>query len=103
MTDRHKISITDRQIILDGQDITGAVRRVSVETDGLLPPQVWLDLNIHEVTRLDSEHAEVLIPGNVVETLIALGWTPPGAQTEGERTQHGADSRYLHPDTTTEA
>ena len=67
----------DSTIELDGTDLSHAVRRIDVSAQPGNLTQVTLDLGVVEVQRLDAEKADVLIPDDAKDALIALGWTPP--------------------------
>lgn len=80
MTHRVQIEHTTpghARVLLDGHDISHAVRAMTWEFEVDHVPQLILDLPIHDITSLDSEDTEILIPDDTREALIKLGWTPP--------------------------
>lgn len=64
------------RIALDGHDVSSAVRGFRITAIGEVT-RLELDLNVLDVTRIDSEQTEIVIPDATREALIALGWTPP--------------------------
>lgn len=81
---RHAIQITpgvpvaDSHVVIDGHDISTAVRRVTVDMDCAdAVPEVRLSLAFVEVTSFAAAEAEVILDEPTREALIALGWTPP--------------------------
>lgn len=65
------------RIVLDGHDVSGAVRGFQITAGVGDITRLVLDLNVLDVTRLDSEQTEIMIPDATRDALIALGWTPP--------------------------
>ncbi|WP_028192937.1 hypothetical protein [Salinispora pacifica] len=65
------------RVILDGTDVSGAVRRLTVRAEAGCLPDIELDLSIVDATRIDSDHAQMLIPPATRDALVTLGWTPP--------------------------
>lgn len=84
---QHKITITPGKSIgldrieVDGHDISKAVQRVDICLRPYAPPLVDLELNVHEIQTFEMAEAELLIPTDVRDALIALGWTPPTGDT----------------------
>jgi len=62
-------------IEVDGQRLTG-VRGIHIDGRYGHIPRVTLDLLVHEID--GTVEAEVIVPDRTAQTLIALGWTPPG-------------------------
>lgn len=71
---------TGGRVILDGTDVSGAVRRLTVRAKAGRPSDIELDLSVVDVTRIDSDHAQVLNPPATRDALVTLGWTPPPEQ-----------------------
>lgn len=71
----------DAKVDLDGQDISRALRGVTIRCAANERPSVDLDLKLDaiEVTRLAVRDPEILLSlsDDVRDALIALGWTPP--------------------------
>ncbi|MGW4663218.1 hypothetical protein [Streptosporangium sandarakinum] len=85
---RHRITIAPNtpapgthQVVVDGQDISDAVNSLTLRVEGGVLPVVDVELAMVEVTRIDSEDAELYIPLTTRDALIALGWTPPPASS----------------------
>jgi hypothetical protein len=62
---------------VDGTDLADALRGIKVSAEPGSPAQVTLNLGVIELHSLDLEQAEIIVPGEVREALIVLGWTPP--------------------------
>lgn len=65
------------RIVLDGCDVSRGVRGFRVTSQCGELTRLELDLRVLDVTRLDSEETEIVIPDATRDALIALGWTPP--------------------------
>jgi hypothetical protein len=65
------------RVVIGGQDISGALRGIVVRGGVGEAPRLELDLDVFDVTRLESAEMEILIPDDTRDALIALGWTPP--------------------------
>jgi hypothetical protein len=84
---QHKITITagpgfgQEHIELDGHDITEALQGLDIRMRVGSYPQIKLALNVHEIQTFDMAEAELLIPTDVRDALVALGWTPPPNRT----------------------
>lgn len=80
---RHRVSIdsdgTNRgtTIHVDDKDITRGVQRYSFTGEIGEINTLDLEMAVLDVSRIQSEEAEVLIPETTREALIHLGWTPP--------------------------
>lgn len=78
---RHRVQITHDgpygKIVVDGTDISDAVRAVTTEGSFGNVAKVTLDLDVIDVTTLDAKDTEVYIPEATAAALVALGWTPP--------------------------
>lgn len=80
---RHRVSIdsdgTDRgtTIHVDDKDITRGVRRYTFTGEIGEINTLDLEMAVFDVSRIDSEEADVLIPETTREALKQLGWTPP--------------------------
>ncbi|MFE7099762.1 hypothetical protein [Streptomyces erythrochromogenes] len=61
---------------IDGQDVSHAVRSIELTQTVGSPPQFTIDLNVHEVEMHGV--ADIRLPHEVQDLLVALGWTPPG-------------------------
>lgn len=67
----------DDRVIVDGNDITHSVRGLEYSADVGMMPRLKVDLAMFDVTRIESEHTEVLLSGATIQLLIDAGWTPP--------------------------
>lgn len=65
------------QVIVDGVDLTNAVRAITWRTAVDERPSMDVELRIFDVTTVSSKDTEMLLPNETIEALIALGWTPP--------------------------
>ena len=70
-------------VIVGDADITKSVRGFRLDAAAGEPPRVTLDLTLVDVTKLDADRAEVILPVHTRELLIAAGWTPPAAEADG--------------------
>lgn len=66
------------RVTIAGHDITNAVHALTVSAEVGRIPTITLDLAVVDVTSLDADHTQILIPDHTRHALIALGWTPPG-------------------------
>jgi hypothetical protein len=67
-----------KRILVDGQDISSAVRGVILKSRVDELDTVLLELHVVEGTGMESGDARVMIPPQTHDALVALGWTPPG-------------------------
>lgn len=68
----------DTSILIDGVDISGAVRSIQIEQSaGDSFAQVLLDLAMIDVTALDAVAPEYALTNATREALESMGWTPP--------------------------
>ncbi|WP_068924994.1 hypothetical protein [Planobispora rosea] len=88
---RHRVTIApntptlgSHQLLVDGHDISRGVASLRMSLDAGEVPAVELELRILELDRMDLEDAELYIPDATRGALIALGWTPPGAESQDE-------------------
>lgn len=65
------------KVEVDGQDLKG-VRGFTLNSEVGCLPQLTLDLHIYDVSTFAE--ADILVPRDVADTLVALGWTPPQGQ-----------------------
>lgn len=67
------------QVELDGQDISRALRGVTLRLDTEHRPTAVLDIDVHD---LDADTAEthIAIPEPTRALLTRLGWTPPAGE-----------------------
>lgn len=65
------------RVLVDGHDISHAVRAVTWESEVGHRPRLLLDLDVYDVTSLSSQDTEIRIPDDTRDALIKLGWTPP--------------------------
>ena len=70
-------------VIVGDADITKSVRGFHFDVAAGELPRVTLDLAVVEVTELDADRAEVIMPVDTRALLIAAGWTPPAAEADG--------------------
>lgn len=78
MTHTARISFDERghdRVEVDGQDLSGAVRGLTINAGAGHVAQVILDLCISS-GEINGE-AQVHIPADTAATLVDLGWTPP--------------------------
>lgn len=69
-------------VTIDGQDISGGLRRLSIDADPRNDgPRVEAELKIDAVEvislAVSESHFAISMPGEARDALIALGWTPP--------------------------
>lgn len=62
---------------VDGQLLRG-VQSLRIDGELQCMPQVTLELQLYDVSTVAE--AQILVPADTVETLVALGWTPPPEQ-----------------------
>lgn len=72
------------QLLVDGQDISRAVRRAVLRTEPGCWPRLDVELKIYEHGGIDATGAEVVLPPETVLALKALGWGPPPPRPDGE-------------------
>jgi hypothetical protein len=80
MTRHHVVIRTeDRrgQVLIDGHDIAKGVTGLTFTAGIDGPPQLTLDLQLIDVTDIDSIDADVVLGNGVAAALKLLGWTPP--------------------------
>jgi hypothetical protein len=65
------------RVLVDGDDISDAVRGVEVRAEEGGPTSATLDLTVLDATRIESARTEVVMAGRVRDLLLAAGWTPP--------------------------
>lgn len=72
----------ETKVELDGQDISRALRGITIRCEAAHRPSVDLDLKLDaiEVARLAVRDPDFIVSmsDDVRDALIALGWTPPG-------------------------
>ncbi|MFW3459691.1 hypothetical protein ACN24K_01690 [Streptomyces microflavus] len=83
---RHNVDIevngpVDGRVSIAGGPIRG-VRAITYRAEVGEVPSLELELLVHDVTRLSSKDTEILLPDRTVQTLIALGWTPPEGSSD---------------------
>ncbi|WP_424918879.1 hypothetical protein [Streptomyces sp. wa1064] len=69
------MSGTQGTILLDGQDISSCVQRLTLTGDVRTGTHLELGLVLEEVQH--DGQAQVYLPARTAELLTALGWTPP--------------------------
>jgi hypothetical protein len=65
------------QIVIEGTDIASSVQALDLHADARSGPQLQLHLSVGDL--LVNGEANVTIADRDARALIALGWTPPGA------------------------
>lgn len=77
----------DSHVLFQGRELQG-VRGMTVTAAVGEPTRVELDLFIMETTRLCDENPEFIMAPGTEESLLAMGWTPPGEPpSAGEQTE----------------
>lgn len=66
---------------VDGNDISKALRGLTVRLGAGHLPEVELDLSVIDVTDFGMPEVMVHIPEAVHDALVKLGWTPPPEET----------------------
>jgi hypothetical protein len=66
----------DKKVLLDGQDISHAIRGFTYRTDYNSLPGIELELIIFDAATHATE-VQVIIPDAARELLESLGWRPP--------------------------
>ncbi|MER6531169.1 hypothetical protein [Streptomyces sp. NPDC001508] len=78
---QHQVEIrtegTRGQVLIDGRDIARSVTGLTFKAGIDGPPQLIIDLQLIDVTTVDSTETQVLLGDGVADTLKALGWTAP--------------------------
>ena len=69
------------RVVVNGMDISSAVRGLRWESEVGSVPRMTLDLHLFDVTTVGSPETEIVVPIATRDTLIALGWTPPDSHT----------------------
>lgn len=64
-------------IEVDGQPLHG-VRSLTLTSEAGYEPTLTLELRLYDVSTMAE--AAILVPDDVAETLVKLGWTPPPEQ-----------------------
>jgi hypothetical protein len=64
-------------IEVDGQHLHG-VRSLTLTSEAGNRPTLTLELRLYDISTMAE--AIILVPDDVAETLVALGWTPPPEQ-----------------------
>jgi len=92
MTLKHSFQLdqqgTRGRVLVDGIDISSAVRSVTLDGHAWEIPRVTLELEIHDITTISSSEAELLIPEATASALEALGWMPPTDENEQVRSSN---------------
>jgi hypothetical protein len=65
------------KVELDGQDISSALRGLSVRYDAQEIPTAVLDVMVHHAGEISADGVHVVIPAATADLLVQLGWTPP--------------------------
>jgi hypothetical protein len=72
---RHRVEV-------DGHDISKAVSKATLWLSGGEPPELDLELRVFESQRIEAAEAEITIPAETHDALVALGWTPPAVKAQ---------------------
>lgn len=72
-----RVEGTRGKVLIDGHDIARGVVGLTFEAGIDGPPRLRLELNLINVTTIDSTQAEVLLGDGVADALTALGWAAP--------------------------
>ncbi len=85
----------DGKVLVDGHDISKAVRGLRIDVEAGYPMEVTLDLVVLKASEIDSEGAKIAMPEATERLLIEAGWTPPAVPDNAAQSavQEGLDSR----------
>ena len=64
---------------LDGEDISSAIRSMTLDVEAAQPPTVHLNLVVFEI-ETDLGETRIHITDSTVDLLKRLGWTPPAEE-----------------------
>jgi hypothetical protein len=79
------------KVELDGQDISSALRGLTVRFDAHMAPTAVLNVDIYHAAEIDAKNVTVVLPDATAELLTRLGWTPPNSHPN--EPQKGSDER----------
>ena len=90
MSESHTVRITASptgygpgdKVEVGAVDITRGLRGYRLDAASGHAPRLTLDLLIRDVTPIDAEGVQVIVPQGTRDALVALGWTPPGGERE---------------------
>ena len=70
-------------LLLDGQNISAKVTRVTIEVSAQKPPRVVLELGPGAIPTVDLDNAKVDINSDMRDWLVGIGWLPPQEENDG--------------------
>lgn len=65
------------KLAVDGTDLANHVAGFTLTHTVRAGSRLTLDLNVHNITRIDVANVEILLPADVAALLEKAGWTPP--------------------------
>lgn len=68
-----------QKVHLDGEEISSAIKAISIEAEACQVPVVRLDLAVFEI-ETDTDEVKIHITDSTVDLLKRLGWTPPAEE-----------------------
>lgn len=74
---RLTLHATGGTVEIDGQDVSHAVRGIDLTQTAGQPPRLTLELRLDQL--VCNGLADVVIPDDIEELLLRLGWSQPGA------------------------
>lgn len=86
---------SDGSVKVGGHDISDSIHAFTVDATAGHRPRVTLELSVHNVTRIESEHTEVVMSSATRDLLIAAGWQPPA---DPDAVNLGEHIRRLDPE-----
>lgn len=81
------------KLIVDGVDLSAAVRSAHLTMASGELPTLTFDPIIFRLDEVDLKAARVVVPDRAAKRLIALGWTPPAEQGSVEPTDSDGHAR----------
>lgn len=92
-TARLTLHATGGTVEIDGQDVSHAVRGIDLTQTAGQPPRLTLELRLDQL--VCNSLADVVIPDDVEELLLRLGWSGPGASAITAGTIRDPDNRAV--------
>jgi hypothetical protein len=70
-----------QKVFLDGEEISSAIRSISIEAEAWQAPVVSLELAVFEIESV-VDQTKIHIADSTVDLLKRLGWTPPAEEAK---------------------
>lgn len=71
------LGIGVHQLLVEGRDVSSAVRRARLRIEPGCWPLLDLELHVYEHGSIDADGVQIILPPETVHALQTLGWTPP--------------------------